>query len=69
MSTEEENILTINDNKYKIDELTDHQKMLLSQVLDLDKKIAAAKFNLDQISVAKDSFYNLLTTSLESQEE
>ena len=69
MSTEEENILTINDNEYNIDELTDHQKILLSQVLDLDKKIAAAKFNLDQISVAKDSFYNLLTASLESKEE
>ena len=69
MSTEKENTLTINDNEYKIDELTDHQKILLSQVLDLDKKIAAAKFNLYQISVAKDSFYNLLTTSLESKEE
>ncbi len=69
MSTEKENTLIINDDEYKIDELTDHQKILLSQVLDLDKKIAAAKFNLDQISVAKDSFYNLLTTSLESKEE
>jgi len=38
MSTEKENTLTINDNEYKIDELTDQQKILLSQVLDLDKK-------------------------------
>lgn len=36
---------------------------------DLDRKIRSTQFNLDQLSVGKDAFVNMLVSSLENVEE
>ena len=59
--------ITINDKEYTEDQLTDEQKMLVNHVADLDRKIGSARFNLDQLSVGRDSFMKMLTESLEAE--
>ena len=57
--------VTIDDKEYTFEDMTDEQKMILNHIADLDKKINGTKFNLDQLTVGKDAFVNMLKTSLE----
>jgi hypothetical protein len=56
--------LKIDDVEYDVEKLTDQQKMLLDHVVDLERKTASAKFNLDQLQVGRDTFFNMLKQSL-----
>jgi hypothetical protein len=60
--------ITIDDVKYVYEDLTAEQQTLVNHCVDLDRKINSTKFNLDQLSVGKDSFVNLLKKSLEPKE-
>ena len=59
-------IITINDVDYTEYQLTDAQKMMINHIQSLDQKIKSAQFNLDQLSVGKDAFVQMLTASLEA---
>ena len=59
--------LTIDGVEYDVDKLTEQQKVLLNHVVDLERKVGSAKFNLDQLSVGRDSFFNMLKQSLVDQ--
>lgn len=61
--------LMIDDKEYFYEDMTDEQKILVSHLTNLDQKINQAKFDLDQASVAKDSFLTRLKTSLEVPSE
>jgi hypothetical protein len=61
--------ITINDKDYTEDQLTDQQKTMINHIADLDRKIASAQFNLDQLRVGKDAFVNMLVASVESINE
>jgi hypothetical protein len=67
MGEKQPQTITINDKEYTEDQLTDQQKMLVNHVADLDRKINSAQFNLDQLSVGRDSFMKMLTESLEAE--
>jgi hypothetical protein len=41
---------------------------MVNHVADLDRKIASTRFNLDQLSVGRDAFMNMLTQQLETDE-
>ena len=69
MGEKQTQTITINDKEYTEDQLTDEQKMLVNHVADLDRKINSARFNLDQLSVGRDSFMKMLNESLEKAEE
>ena len=56
--------LTIDGVEYDVNALTDQQKILLDHVVDLERKVNSARFNLDQLSVGRDSFFNMLKQSL-----
>ena len=56
--------ITINDVDYTEDQLTDQQKVIINHIADLDRKIRSTQFNLDQLTVGKDAFVNMLTASL-----
>ena len=60
--------ITINGTDYTEDQLTDQQKVIINHIGDLDRKIRSTQFNLDQLSVGKDAFVNMLTASLETEE-
>lgn len=60
--------ITINDKEYTADQLTDKQKMLISHLSDLDRKIGSTRFNLDQLQVGRDTFAKMLEEVLEIPE-
>jgi hypothetical protein len=62
-------IITIDDQDYTEDQLTDEQKMMINHINSLQQKINSAQFNLDQLSVGKDAFVNMLKASLNSDKE
>ena len=59
--------LTIDGVEYDIDKLTEQQRALLDHVVDLERKVNSAKFNLDQLQVGRDSFFGMLKQSLAEQ--
>lgn len=67
MGKNEKTPITVNDKEYFIEDMTDEQKTLLNHVTDLDRKINGARFNLDQLSVGRDTFVKLLASSLEAE--
>ena len=72
MAEKQTKTITINDKEYTEDQLTDQQKVMINHVADLDRKMGSAQFNLDQLSVGKQAFMDMLTKSLkesESEEE
>ena len=56
--------ITIDEVEYQLEDLTPEQQQLFSHCVDLDRKINSTKFQLDQLSVGKQAFYNMLKESL-----
>ena len=69
MPENEANVISIDGNEYDPSDLTDQQKYWIAQVQDLQQKRQAAQFQLDQITVAADSFMNALIQSLSDETE
>ena len=61
--------ITVDDVEYHYEDMTPEQQTMVNHIADLDKKINGTKFNLDQLSVGKDAFVNMLKTSLENKPE
>ena len=62
--------ITIDDIEYQFEDMTQEQQMLVNHVADLDRKLASARFNVDQLQVGRNAFMTMLTTSLtEAKEE
>ena len=61
--------ITINDKEYTEDQLTDQQKVIINHLTDLDRKIGSTQFNLDQLTVGKNAFMNMLNESLEEKSD
>tara|TARA_R100000329_G_C7535548_1_gene188990 strand:+ start:367 stop:591 length:225 start_codon:yes stop_codon:yes gene_type:complete len=66
---ENKKTITIDGTEYTEDQLTDEQKIMVNHVSDLDRKIGATQFNLDQLNVGRGAFVNMLTQSLSKSEE
>ena len=69
MTEKKTQVITINDVDYTEDQLTDKQKMMVNHLADLDRKINSTQFNLDQLSVGKQAFIDMLTKDLADQPE
>ncbi len=67
MAKDKKTPIVIDDVEYFFEDMTDEQKTLVNHVADLDRKIATARFNLDQLNVGKDAFVNLLKESLKTE--
>jgi hypothetical protein len=65
MGKNEKTPITVNDIEYFVDDMTDAQKTMLNHVNDLERKLANARFNLDQLAVGREAFINMLVVSLE----
>jgi hypothetical protein len=61
-------MITIDGTEYKEDDFTDEQKYMLAQVKDLQTKEEQLKFNLHQMTVAKQGFVDALSKSLRPSE-
>lgn len=60
--------ITINDVEYTLEDMTPEQQAMVNHVADLDRKIQSTQFNLDQLSVGRQAFMNMLTQQLEVEE-
>jgi hypothetical protein len=56
--------ITIDDVEYIFEDMTPEQQLLVNHVADLDRKIGSTQFNLDQLSVGKQAFVQLLKEKL-----
>ncbi len=61
--------IVINDKEYIVEDLTEAQQFMVNHISDLDRKLSSARFNLDQLSVGREAFVNMLTKSLDRPEE
>jgi hypothetical protein len=57
--------ITIDDVEYFLEDLTEEQQKLFQHCVDLDRKIGSAQFQIDQLSVGKQAFFNMLKESLD----
>ncbi len=69
MGKKENTPITVNDKEYLVEDMTEQQVTMLNHVQDLDRKLANAQFNLDQLNVGREAFVNMLASSLEKEEE
>jgi len=69
MGKNEKTPITVNDKEYFIDDMTDEQVTCINHIKDLDRKLSSARFNVDQLSVGRDAFVNMLAASLEQVEQ
>ena len=60
--------IKINDEEFFIEDMNDEQRTLLNHISDLDRKIGASQFNLEQLTFGKNAFVNSLSQSLNTQE-
>ena len=70
-ASEDKQMVTIDGEEYAVDNLSDLQKYMLEQVMDLKGRIKTARMHLDQLKVASAEFGKSLQESmrLESQGE
>jgi hypothetical protein len=59
--------ITIDAVDYFLEDLTEEQQKLFQHCLDLDRKIGSAQFQIDQLSVGKQAFFNMLKDSLNKE--
>jgi hypothetical protein len=57
--------IVVNGVEYTLEDMTPEQQAMVNHCNDLDRKIRSTQFNLDQLSVGKDAFINMLTQQLE----
>jgi ribosomal protein L24 len=65
MGEKKTNPVTIDGVEYIFEDMTPEQQTLLNHVIDLERKLNSAKFNVDQLQVGRDAFFTLLKNSLE----
>jgi hypothetical protein len=69
MGNEKKTPLSIDGVEYQFEDLTQEQQMLVNHVADLDRKLASAKFNVDQLQVGRNAFFELLKQALAAKPE
>ena len=60
--------LSIDGVEYQFEDLTQEQQVLVNHVADLDRKLASARFNVDQLQVGRDAFFGMLKQALNKVE-
>ena len=66
MADDEKKTITVNEKPYNVEDLSEQEIVMVNHVADLDQKLMAARFNVDQLQVCRDTFVSMLTNSLEN---
>ena len=69
MGEKKTNPVKIDGIEYIFEDMTPEQQTLLNHVADLERKLASAKFNVDQLQVGRDAFFTMLKAALEAKPE
>tara|TARA_R100000030_G_scaffold85745_2_gene69076 strand:- start:118 stop:351 length:234 start_codon:yes stop_codon:yes gene_type:complete len=67
--TKQTPVVNLDGKDYKVDDLSENQKMIITHIQDLSRKIESTQFNLQQLNVGKDAFVNLLKQELDKDED
>ena len=67
--TNEEPLLILNDKKYIISEMSDVQKMLVSELNLLEQDLTITRRQMDRLTLAKEGYVSRLQTDLEAPPE
>lgn len=59
--------VVIDGTEYQFEDMTQEQQVLVNHVADLDRKLASARFNVDQLQVGRDAFFGMLKKALVSE--
>jgi len=68
MGKNEKTPIIVDDVEYTFEDMNDEQKTLVNHIADLDKKIASMRFNIDQLTVGRGAFVNMLSEALKIEE-
>ena len=60
-------IVTIDGIEYVYENLTPEQQVLANHILDLERKLSSARFNVDQMHVGRNAFVQIFERSLASE--
>tara|TARA_R110000772_G_scaffold59351_5_gene134449 strand:+ start:937 stop:1143 length:207 start_codon:yes stop_codon:yes gene_type:complete len=61
--------ITIDDKEYSFEDMTPEQQALVNHLVDLDRKLSSARFNVDQLQVGRNAFMSMLTEALKPDED
>ena len=64
MAKKEKTAITIDENEYFYEDLTQEQQTIVNHISDLQRKIQSSEFNLQQLSFGKDAFVKALKETL-----
>ena len=64
MGEDKKPMITIDDKDYTEDDLTPEQIAMVNHVMSLDQKVKSAEFNLTQLQVGRQAFWDRLQASL-----
>jgi len=68
MAKKEKTPVTIDDKEYFFEDLTQEQQTIVNHISDLQRKVKASEFNLQQLNFGKNAFVNALKDSLDKKE-
>lgn len=60
-------MVTIDGVEYEADDLTDEVKYMIAQVKDIDDKLASLRFQMDQLTVAKNAFSDAIVKAVKDE--
>tara|TARA_R110000744_G_scaffold310788_1_gene418430 strand:- start:366 stop:587 length:222 start_codon:yes stop_codon:yes gene_type:complete len=63
MAKDEKKTITVNDITRNVEDLNEQEVVMVNHIHDLDRKLANARFNVDQLTVGRDAFVNMLTSA------
>lgn len=62
---EEKTKITIDEKEYFLEDMTETQRLLINHLTDINKKINSTQFQLDQLTVSKEAFFEKLKEELD----
>jgi hypothetical protein len=61
--------INIDGVEYHYEDMTAEQQTAVNHLVDLDRKLNSARFNVDQLQVGRNAFMAMLTESLSKQDD
>jgi len=61
--------INIDGTEYQYEDMTAEQQTIVNHLVDLDRKLNSARFNVDQLQIGRNAFMSMLTESLSKQDD
>lgn len=69
MGKNEKTPIQIEGIDYNFEDLTEDQQRMINHIVDLDRKLNSARFNIEQLQHGRNAFMEQLKSSLENNDE